>query len=149
MKYYLVGNSYNNMSKSTAAPIRTSRTIIGPLTTTFTPPAECLTLGAFGTGSGAVSFYRAEGCSNSRLIDATTCWPPASSSLPPSVLNTDANLNGLGIYSPGLACPSGYTTACKEQLDSRGSDVPPANASSTRFQFPLIPNETAVGCCPS
>lgn len=139
--------SISNNQSPTPAP--TSRTIIGPLTTTFTPPAECTTIGAFRSGRGVASFYRSAGCSNSALIDATTCLPPASSPLPSSVLNTDANLNGLGIYSPGLACPAGYVTACKQQMDARGSDVPPQDASSTKFQFPLIPNETAVGCCPS
>ncbi|KAH6641280.1 hypothetical protein F5144DRAFT_563049 [Chaetomium tenue] len=46
---------------------------------------------------------------------------------------------GWGFYSPGLACPTGYTAACTAEYGKR---------SDWEVEFTLIPGETAVGCCP-
>ena len=136
-------------SKTSATGPPTTRSILGPLTTTFTVPESCTSLGAFGTGPSAQSFYLGVGCSNSSVTDATTCWPPPTTSLKPTVLNNDNKLNGLGAYSPGLYCPSGYVTACAQQKDAQGNDKPPTSTTSYSFQFPITSSETAIGCCPT
>ena len=108
------------------------RSNLGPLTTTFTPAPSC-----------SVNIYRADDpsiawqgqeCSSGNPNDATQCWPTATVSAP------QPPFFGWGFYSPGLICPQGYTVACTTASN-------PAGAFS--FQFPLLPSETAVGCCPT
>jgi hypothetical protein len=73
-----------------------------PLTTTFTPPADCSGL------------YQTEGV---YFVDlSTSCLPPSA-----STAATD-------FFSPGIACPSGYYSACH---DTRG-----------------VSSVTTVTCCP-
>ncbi|KAI0141884.1 hypothetical protein GGR57DRAFT_486361 [Xylariaceae sp. FL1272] len=45
-----------------------------------------------------------------------------------------------GVFSPGFACPSGYTSACRSTSGGYGNWPP---------FWPLSEGETAVGCCPS
>ncbi|KAL2128223.1 hypothetical protein VTI74DRAFT_9479 [Chaetomium olivicolor] len=67
--------------------------------------------------------------------DYTGCWPPATA----GAGTPQAPFVGWGFYSPGLACPTGYTAACTAQYGDRpGWDI----------EFTLIPGETAIGCCP-
>ena len=117
--------------------------LLGPLTTTFTPPTACSTpVFRFPPGVLQASFQsasQAQTCSSSPgfqlLIDATTCWPNHVS-LPQSSIS----LHGAGYYSPGLICPVGYSTACT----ATGT-----GGSNFEYQFPLsVGDETAVGCCP-
>ncbi|KAH6634078.1 hypothetical protein B0J18DRAFT_8261 [Chaetomium sp. MPI-SDFR-AT-0129] len=110
---------------------------LGPLTTTWTMPEFCSihVLGCTACSKG----YRGQQClvenGTTAPQDHTTCWPPmtarAGSPTHPFV--------GLGLYSPGLVCPMGYTTACTAEYGGR---------SGWEMQFSLIPGETAVGCCP-
>ncbi|KAK3392721.1 hypothetical protein B0H63DRAFT_461 [Podospora didyma] len=121
---------------------------LGPLTTTFTPPPACATavgvaeggllgLGLLG-GPLANTAYLGQACSRGKAVDATTCWPPASS----GAESKSAPLSGWGFYSPGLHCPIGYATACSATGGSGGG-------SGWPVQFKLLDGETAVGCCPS
>ncbi|KAK3382143.1 hypothetical protein B0T24DRAFT_517498 [Lasiosphaeria ovina] len=123
-------------------------TVLGPLTTTFTPPAACtvgvgsvdaglLGLGLLG-GSAANIAYLGQTCVRGKAVDATSCWPPTSSGAEAK----SAPLGGWGYYSPGLHCPIGYATACSATGGSGG-------ASGWPVQFKLLDGETAVGCCPS
>ncbi|KAI9654767.1 MAG: hypothetical protein M1821_005761 [Bathelium mastoideum] len=58
-------------------------------------------------------------------------------------------IGGWGYYSPGLACPQGFTTACSA-IGSNGTVTTAGNqAQRFSFQYPLDPLETAAGCCPS
>lgn len=90
-------------------------TLIGALTTTFTPPTTCFLTTAI------IATYDGEGFDNARLWDAglgmaatvyrispnigTACYPPGYNA-------SDWVLQG-GYYSPGI-CPSGYTLAFTE-----------------------------------
>lgn len=61
-------------------------TNLGPLTTTFTPPAACTV--AVGAGRGGLAgligggdkdvAYLGQGCSLGKAFDATSCWPQTS-----------------------------------------------------------------------
>ncbi|KAK3341913.1 hypothetical protein B0T25DRAFT_355911 [Lasiosphaeria hispida] len=132
---------------STTVLVGQAPTNLGPLTTTFTPPAACTVavgavdgglLGLLGGAVPSIAFL-GQSCSRGKGVDATTCWPPTSSgaqarSAPP--------LNGWGFYSPGVHCPAGYATACSATGGSGGG-------SGWPVQFKLLDGETAVGCCPS
>ena len=110
-------------------------TNLGPLTTTFTPPAGCaVAVGAGGLEGRKDVAILAQSCAHDKPVDAATCWPSASKifeqSTPPQ-----------GYYSPGLHCPIGYWSACSVIGVSTGSaDFP--------VQLRLNNGETAVGCCP-
>ena len=120
-----------------------SRSIIGPLTTTFTPPSHCseVGLGRFADGYGVLSAWVAMvgvvSSGNNFPTNDDRCWPSAT-----RISSQDAQ--GWGIYSPGLICPAGYTTAC--------TSAPAISnwRSSEGFEFmsPVLPGETAAGCCP-
>lgn len=120
-------------------------TNLGPLTTTFTPPAACTV--AVGAGRGGLAgligggdkdvAYLGQGCSLGKAFDATSCWPQTSK----GVKEQKAPLHGWGFYSPGLHCPVGYATACSATGGSGGG-------SGWPVQFKLRDGETAVGCCP-
>lgn len=81
------------------------RTILGPLTTTYTPVPSC-TIPVINAGATAIDAWRAQSCrppassgDNYENADATACWPPRSEAaftpeFPP--------LRGWGFYSPGL-----------------------------------------------
>jgi hypothetical protein len=104
-----------------AAP---DRTVIGPLTTTFTPPTECATpfdLALPATKLGLGLFYW--DCNSKR-----SCFPGRGRSLA-------TNVPG-GFYSPGLYCPEGWETAAT--IDSR----------TPKLYSSLLPGETAAICCP-
>ncbi|KAK0746462.1 hypothetical protein B0T18DRAFT_294025, partial [Schizothecium vesticola] len=109
--------------------------ILGPLTTTFTPPPQC-SVGVGICSTCNVVFY-GQTCVSSGAQDGTTCWPPTTS----GALAPKPTLQGWGFYSPGIACPSGYTSRCSAVADSEREPGWP-------MQFLLAPGETAVGCCP-
>ena len=119
------------MSAITSQP----RVILGPLTTTFTPPPQC-SVGVGICSTCNVVFY-GQTCVSSGAQDGTTCWPPTTS----GALAPKPTLQGWGFYSPGIACPSGYTSRCSAVADSEREPGWP-------LQFLLAPGETAVGCCP-
>lgn len=87
---------------SYTSPIQSSFTA-NPLTTTFTPPATCT--GAY-TSGGVYVVGEDDDCKPSGFADASTDY-----------------------FSPGLACPSGYYTACH---DNEG-----------------VASITTVTCCPA
>lgn len=70
------------------------------------------------------------------MYDTTDCWPTAAS----GAAAPSTPLGGWGFYSPGFDCPYGYTSAC-----SATGGV----STGWPIQFSLLPDETAVGCCPS
>ena len=134
-----------------------TRTILAPLTTTFSPPSHCTTLYGNVTFSDVDSdensiFWAGQSCSTTNFeglvvkafpYDATDCWPKAT------VTPTGIEFEGYGFYSPGLYCPQGYTTACAAAKDLNGVATTVPDQSNFSFQFPLIANETAYGCCPT
>lgn len=117
-----------------------SRTILGPLTTTFTQPPSCTTAMVEPDASGLFAFLgHTCGVSNGNDFgfDDTSCWPATSS----GAAAPSTSLQGWGFYSPGTICPSGYASACSA-TGGAGS------LTGWPIQFELLDRETAVGCCP-
>ncbi|KAK3324409.1 hypothetical protein B0T19DRAFT_464435 [Cercophora scortea] len=112
-----------------------SRTILGPLTTTFTPSPACTVAVALCKTCNVA--WLGQTCVATGAQDATECWPPTSAGAPPP----SATVNGWGFYSPGTLCPSGYASACTA---TAGAETP-----GWDIQFKMLADETAVGCCPS
>lgn len=130
--------------------IASQRNVLGPLTTPFTFPAGCSNL-ALNQGGGQTVAWQAQTClveyvSPSYLADALSddanCWPPATVTTPTGALL------GWGFYSPGLSCPTGWTSACTAAMMSGGQSPRITDGTSFSFQFSLTAGETAVGCCP-
>ncbi|KAK3319384.1 hypothetical protein B0H66DRAFT_559370 [Apodospora peruviana] len=110
-------------------------TNLGPLTTTFVPPARCTT--AIAACKTCVDAWQGQECLVSPgPRDVTTCWPTTTAGVPEPTYP----LQGWGFYSPGIICPTGYTSACSSAADRR---------DGFQFQFTLVAGETAVGCCPA
>lgn len=135
---------------SATAIVGLAPTILGPLTTVFTPPPACtvavgsqvsdgglLGLGLLGSSGPAGNFaFLGQTCSAGQPADATACWPATSAGAPPPPA---PSMQGWGAYSPGVECPAGYATACAATA---------GGASGWPLQFRLTAGETAVGCCP-
>ncbi|ORX96287.1 hypothetical protein BCR34DRAFT_184373 [Clohesyomyces aquaticus] len=126
-----------------------TRSNLGPLTTTFTPPPHCS--GAVITCPTCSSASQGQTCFGSNPsskggVDDTACWPRATQ-YPPT-----PPLVGLGFYSPGLICPTGYASACsavsRGPRDDPGTTILSSGPIGGTLQFPLVAGETAVGCCP-
>ncbi|PTB69063.1 hypothetical protein BBK36DRAFT_1192995 [Trichoderma citrinoviride] len=112
-------------------------TLLGPLTTTWTAPASCSIY--MPPCSTCDQGFRAQSCnavSGGQVRDNTACWPPVTK----GVASPSWPFVGWGFYSPGLACPAGYTTACTAVYGQR---------PEWDTQFTLVSSETAVGCCPT
>ncbi|KAI9163633.1 hypothetical protein HJFPF1_05254 [Paramyrothecium foliicola] len=116
--------------------------LIGALTTAWSIPQSCTV--NFVVCSTCIGLYQGQKClaepdpnnGDSQLQDNYECWPPRNTRVnrPPS-----HPLVGWGFYSPGLACPTGYVSACTAEYDRR---------PEWDIQFNLRPSETAIGCCP-
>ncbi|KAK3356832.1 hypothetical protein B0T25DRAFT_537507 [Lasiosphaeria hispida] len=111
-----------------------SRVILGPLTATFQPPAQCSV--GVGVCSTCDAVFYGQRCGSAGPQDDTTCWPPTTQ----GALRPSSTLSGWGLYSPGISCPVGFTSACHATADSSRADW--------AMQFLMEPGETAVGCCP-
>ena len=145
----------------TATSSPSTRSVLGPLTTTFTRPSSCSLLYSVSYANYDVTTTsdpvarQAVNCSpytysqtqvEAVLEDDVNCWPPVTGRIPnESGLHI---LTGWGLYSPGLICPDGYTTACSAALLNDGTPSTITQGLSFGFQFDLLPAETAVGCCP-
>ncbi|KAI1808426.1 hypothetical protein F4811DRAFT_238397 [Daldinia bambusicola] len=109
--------------------------LLGPLTTTWAPPAACsIAVAACRTCSSA---WQAQTCGGGdRVKDAPSCWPPRAL----GVTTPAQPLFAWGLYSPGLVCPQGYTTACSYNGAKKTGDF--------NFYFSPEESETVIGCCP-
>ncbi|KAB5533452.1 hypothetical protein GE09DRAFT_1250714 [Coniochaeta sp. 2T2.1] len=105
-----------------------SRTVIGPLTTIFTPPQQCSTAyfneTVFGWLEGLYGFYA--DCQSTRQ-----CYPGTGTELKTYDLSA--------FYSPGLYCPKGWNSAPYGGWNDDTFDPSPT----------LLPGESATFCCPS
>lgn len=124
--------------KSTTTVSSLVRTVLGPLTTVFTPPPSCsrvffgsltdITYGPLSAGWQAQSCAGTAGWPRNFQLDAS-CWPPgmpAFASVP---------WPNWAVYSPGRLCPAGYT---KAWMGTTGIG-----------DLPVAAGETVIGCCPS
>lgn len=130
------------MSATTGATIATTTrdNLLGPLTTVFSADPTCMTLLFGECGSDTVcSGWLGQTCN--LATTSSFYWPSNDLACYPSWTTGAQTLayNGWGFYSPGLSCPSGYTSACSTTADVSGN---------FQFQFPPTAGETAVGCCP-
>ena len=123
------------MSPSSSWKTRTGErgTLLGPLTTAWSPPADCGV--HLVTCPTCLDGYQAQHCVGDAPQDFTGCWPPAAS----NIASPKYPYLGWGYYSPGLACPTGYTAACSATYGAN---------PDWQIQFDLFPGETAIGCCP-
>ncbi|KAK4125801.1 hypothetical protein N657DRAFT_642552 [Parathielavia appendiculata] len=110
------------------------RTILGPLTTVFTPPAPCTI--AVGFCSTCDVAWLGQTCAPTTVQDDPSCWPTTTAGAP----EPGRPLYGWGFYSPGLECPAGYTSACSAIA---------GKTSGWKVQYLMEPEETFVGCCPT
>lgn len=113
-------------SATQTSTLATTLTITpNPLTTAFQPPSyctqsylsNCQTDAVSGTLPCFVSVYPEGVCDS----NGQSCYPPV-----PGVLDNNY------LYSPGLSCPSGWSTAWKEVRTPTGED-----------------EETTAHCCPT
>lgn len=144
-------------STRTITPDSTQTSLLGPLTTTFTAPSRCSQAYWFSTSSqfyyptigqicatvgGKISYSQDSGC-----------LPPVKSTILGSLVGSSDVLyttyDYQGYYSPGIACPAGYSTACAAQAGADGIQSALSNYQSFGFVFSATADETAVGCCPT
>lgn len=129
---------------STTSSDSASRLVLGPLTTTFTADPVCATPFLNGDGFDGYLCQQCDGTSGSNSIrDDASCWPPVTVTTP------SPPLAGWGLYSPGLACPVGYVSACTNALLDNGLPSALSSEDPFSFQHALTAGETAVGCCPT
>ncbi|KAI1424272.1 hypothetical protein F5Y12DRAFT_460576 [Xylaria sp. FL1777] len=118
---------------ATPAISGTIRTNLGPLTTntwTYTCTEVIQECGNCDVG------WAAQTCIDGTVTDNQECWPPRATDVP----ETSGAVFGWGIYSPGIICPGGFTSAAAATH---------GGSSDFDFQYPLTAGETAIGCCPS
>lgn len=108
--------------------------ILGNLTAAWTAPQACST--AIGACSTCDYAWRAQRCPGGTTVqDDVACWPPRTRNV-----QTPSPLMAWGVYTPGIECPGGHTTACTHDGAKARGDF--------SFVWPPQVSETAVGCCP-
>ncbi|KAK7943530.1 uncharacterized protein PG986_012643 [Apiospora aurea] len=121
-------------------------TVLGPLTTVFTPDPTCVTPMTGPCDQTTCYGWAGQTCHLSAgsftVSDQAACWPPVTKGIDASSIGP---LSGRGLYSPGLSCPSGHVRACSKTWAGGDGD----GDGDFAFQFPPTAGETAVGCCPS
>ncbi|KAK7992340.1 hypothetical protein PG996_012644 [Apiospora saccharicola] len=110
-----------------------TRTVLGPLTTEFTPNPTCTTAIANPCDEATCIAWMGQTCgltSNAyRVWDQSSCWPPTTTGARTVNVLSAGGLEGWGLYSPGLSCPVGHYGACtKTASDGEGEGF--------AFQFP-------------
>jgi hypothetical protein len=138
-----------------AAPSPTRASHLGPLTTAFAQPSQCtraiLACPTCDTAWKGLS-CNANWANGQQIVapeDNTSCFPSATA----YPKRPRSAFEGLGFYSPGTICPTGYTQACKAVSTKAGQTAPsiatPGPMTKGALQFPLVAGETAIGCCPT
>lgn len=141
-------------------------TNLGPLTTTWTAPASCATV-TDDVKIGYSSYIGQAIWDLSCQVKENSCVPTGTSEDPALVTGlSPTNFYQGAYFSPGLYCPSGWTTAGVasrngiQAVTSSGDPFSVTSAVPTSFDVPLMnnpanilmqllePNETAVVCCP-
>ena len=129
--------------RRSAAPIPTpTRPNLGPLTTVFVPPPHCTRAALSGSNAVFGQSCSAVDEKTATPADDTGCWPRATAYPTPAA--GKPSLAGMGFYSPGLLCPTGYVSACTAVSATKGASGRAPEVTG-RFMFPLVAGETAVG----
>ncbi|OKL63222.1 hypothetical protein UA08_01439 [Talaromyces atroroseus] len=146
---------------STTSASSTRTGILGPFTTTFTPPSHCTEVFVDGCDGGC-DFYGAMGqtCFSKEpgyvyFAQDTNCFPSVTATTSYQISFTSISSISTvvtpvlsGFYSPGIACPVGYVTACAVRVGNNGLSSSLSTFNSFSFDYAPLVNETAVGCCP-
>ncbi|KAG8407239.1 hypothetical protein J3458_020728 [Metarhizium acridum] len=143
---------------------------LGPLTTTFAPPGNCtsLTLGYYGhrvsmsmNVTTVLQWNRGYECPTTyggslfQLI--SSCFPERYGPAYNNIQDWRGPDAVWPLYSPGLLCPSGYTTGCTMVYSPPGATQPiQTSFPTTTSTYPTVSTwsilskgQTAHGCCPS
>ncbi|RKK79513.1 hypothetical protein BFJ69_g4941 [Fusarium oxysporum] len=142
----------------------------GPLTTTYTPPASCTTVTTdqifFANPDSISEGYGAPACETASM---GKCLPSGSNyDKQVAYLNEYGGQGAIDYYSPGIACPKGWTTAGTLAHGNETGSVEKSGVfTQTRSTLPgvsvtdpnmpleqiwlnaLGPSETLAYCCPS
>lgn len=134
------------------APFPASTVLVGPLTTDFTPPESCTTLGHFtafnATGNKDASldivwaFERGQLCADVAIADG--CLPSKYMEKFSQNLGTANYLETIPVFSPGDRCPIGYEGACTMVPQTEMADP----QGKTLAWAALQEGDMAIGCCP-
>lgn len=153
--------STSQSSSATGTTTTTDSNLLGSLTTTFTAPTQCTQAYFYPDVFDAVFFtgWQGQACFNGGGINTFTqdgdCLPPVTvsttieSSSSSSLLFSTVVPQSSGYYSPGIACPAGYTTACGASVGSDGVSSAVSGLQSLSFVYTATAGETVVGCCPT
>jgi hypothetical protein len=132
----------------------------GPLTTTFTPPPSCTATDRLQLGrmtSGFPHFLYSVKCSSQSEWD---CVPTGTASSA-ATFDDLKYVGSAGYYSPGLYCPSGWSTIGSATADEHGAvstsgylvktdqKGPYYEQPGTLLASMLKPSETMALCCPT
>ncbi|KAL5085169.1 hypothetical protein Trisim1_010846 [Trichoderma cf. simile WF8] len=137
------------------------RSNLGPLTTTFTPPADCTNLQFFAEGAVGQNIAGGDYCTpppsflgaNGGDISTSvikSCFPEGYASFYNTFPRSPVWWEHIGVYSPASICPSGYSVACA-QARGKGESNPfeDRGGFADSVIWDLLRNgETASGCCP-
>ncbi|KAF2715373.1 hypothetical protein K504DRAFT_446243 [Pleomassaria siparia CBS 279.74] len=131
--------------RSTSTPTRKGN--LGPLTTTFNPPAHCTrpALACATCSSARAAQVCRTQLNGQKSQQDTDCWPQVTAAprIAPQGLQAP-----LGFYSPGIMCPMGYATACAASVPAEPAQTTAPARDGGNFDFPLSAGESGFGCCP-
>lgn len=142
-------------------------TNIGPLTTTYEPPASCTTATTdhvyFANATSLEQAYGSVKCDGPEPVGK--CYP--SGATYDSLLSSYATYRDQGFwqyFSPGVVCPKGWTTAGTLAHGDKTDSVEKTGVFTQPYPFPtpvnyimkpeqiwlnvLEPSETLAYCCP-
>ena len=135
---------------------------LGPLTTAFEPPDNCNVLalayhGHRANTSPVLDLYQFNYGQECDVLDDK--FSIVSSCVPPRFASAYSGIYGgmddgvMPVYSPGLACPSGYQPVCTfygNNTVAYGSWVDRSVGATVggTYMAMLDAKETATGCCP-
>lgn len=120
---------------------RQVRKLIAPLTTLFHPPSQCNQYTFIGAATDPAAVQYSEICAVFNFEGA------CPSQTPPACLPHVTNYSDVAgpgfFYSPGLICPSGWSTAASVAQGKETTGLVSGVDVGT-----LLAGETAVVCCP-
>lgn len=124
-----------------------TRQILGPLTTPWKQPDGCSVI-VRRDSSYTGELWQGQSCqmtassavqSSWWIHEAAECFPPRTAG---ATTPTQSWFDNWGFYSPGIACPVGWTMACSTTLGMDGRGL------ALLDPMTLQAGETAAGCCP-
>lgn len=121
-----------------------SRTDLGPLTTTFTPPSSCFVPHFYinyDTDYDVLFPEYGQTCSFGDSTYDSNCFPHDFDNL----YVYDALSSYHAVYSPASICPSGFRSACAFTRTEGPVDAP--KSAERAILSALTPGEVDIACC--